>query len=470
MHLGIDLGRASGRRSRGRRHARRSFRTTATPGTSARPRSSTSARTGRWSANRWRTCSKSRRGCRWPDSRNSTGSDQPVLTHHCGRGWPAGAVAALIFRKPRRGRARRFSRRADRARRDRGAGPLLRRRPAGDAKGRTARRPAGRRGGRGTAGRRDSLRRLRRRPAVGSSRTHDLGGGTFDATALRTGADGLDALATAMLDLGGKNFDEAVMGYVAGQFRAAHGYDPLLDPLSVPALRRHAERPQAPPGCSRPPGGPHVTPARRAGRDVVLTRPQFDRLDRPAGPTEPRPAGARLGTPARTGRPLTRSCWWAALRCCRAWKVRAAPPRQRRPTGCGGVSRTSRWRTAALIASQREAPRPACRDYDSGSRGADLGFQVLDPATRRPEIDDDRPQHGHPRVTSVTYYSNRADQCETVFDVVQLRDGGTPDALGQFAFVIARPSRNHPLEVTLGYDDRGLVRVTARDPESGTGR
>jgi molecular chaperone DnaK len=69
---------------------------------------------------------------------------------------------------------------------------------------------------------------------------------------------------------------------------------------------------------------------------------------------------------------------------------------------------------------------------------------------------------------SRVYYSNRPDQARLVFEVIQSRNRGEPIfSLGHFAFPLERPRKNHPLEVTLGYDDRGLVTVVARDPDTG---
>ena len=71
---------------------------------------------------------------------------------------------------------------------------------------------------------------------------YDLGGGTFDATVLHVGSEGLYALATdGSSDLGGKNFDEAIMAMIADQFRRRHGYDPLEDSIAAAQLRRHSE-------------------------------------------------------------------------------------------------------------------------------------------------------------------------------------------------------------------------------------
>ena len=59
---------------------------------------------------------------------------------------------------------------------------------------------------------------------------------------LRVDSRGLHALATdGTSDLGGKNFDEVIMAMVADQFRLAHRYDPMQDPIVSAQLRRHAE-------------------------------------------------------------------------------------------------------------------------------------------------------------------------------------------------------------------------------------
>jgi molecular chaperone DnaK len=73
-----------------------------------------------------------------------------------------------------------------------------------------------------------------------------------------------------------------------------------------------------------------------------------------------------------------------------------------------------------------------------------------------------------PARKAVTYHSNRPDQARMVYEVVQVRKpAGEPTSLGHFAFGLERPRKNHPLEVTLGYDELGLVTVQARDPDTG---
>ena len=55
-----------------------------------------------------------------------------------------------------------------------------------------------------------------------------------------------------------------------------------------------------------------------------------------------------------------------------------------------------------------------------------------------------------------------------IFEMVQVKDpGGPPASLGHFSFLLGRPRKNQPLQVTLGYDEQLLVTVVARDPDTG---
>ena len=82
----------------------------------------------------------------------------------------------------------------------------------------------------------------------------DIGGGTLDATILSATPEGLYAIATEGADnIGGKNFDELIMGIVADQFRGQFGADPRNDPESAPA----------PSACSPPSRRSHCRPPGR---------------------------------------------------------------------------------------------------------------------------------------------------------------------------------------------------------------
>ena len=69
---------------------------------------------------------------------------------------------------------------------------------------------------------------------------------------------------------------------------------------------------------------------------------------------------------------------------------------------------------------------------------------------------------------SVSDYSDRADQARIILDIVPVKaPGEAAISLGHFAFPIGRPRKNHPLEITLGYDEHGMVSVVACDPDTG---
>lgn len=69
----------------------------------------------------------------------------------------------------------------------------------------------------------------------------DLGGGTFDVTLVRLGKGTVDVLATlGDHQLGGKDFDDAIIDHVAATFIEEHGCDPRTDPISDHELRARA--------------------------------------------------------------------------------------------------------------------------------------------------------------------------------------------------------------------------------------
>ncbi len=72
---------------------------------------------------------------------------------------------------------------------------------------------------------------------------HDLGGGTFDVTILEINGTQFRALATdGDVQLGGKDFDERLVDYLAEKFREAHGVDPRSDPQDAAQLWLDAQQ------------------------------------------------------------------------------------------------------------------------------------------------------------------------------------------------------------------------------------
>lgn len=108
---------------------------------------------------------------------------------------------------------------------------------------------------------------------------YDLGGGTFDVTVVRLSKRQFQSLAIeGDVRLGGKDWDDRIVEYVAGRFQAQHGDDPRTDPQSLATLQAAAERAkrtlskvsQTSVTCSH------------AGRvlSVPLTRAEFESLTR----------------------------------------------------------------------------------------------------------------------------------------------------------------------------------------------
>ncbi|MBI2480606.1 MAG: Hsp70 family protein, partial [Planctomycetia bacterium] len=71
---------------------------------------------------------------------------------------------------------------------------------------------------------------------------YDLGGGTFDVTIMEIGAGEFVTLATdGDVQLGGRDWDQRLVDYVAEQFIRKHGIDPREDPNTLGRLLRECE-------------------------------------------------------------------------------------------------------------------------------------------------------------------------------------------------------------------------------------
>jgi molecular chaperone DnaK len=71
---------------------------------------------------------------------------------------------------------------------------------------------------------------------------YDLGGGTFDVTALETGDGVVEVLATGGdAFLGGDDFDNKIIDYVAGEFQSENGIDIKADVMALQRIKDAAE-------------------------------------------------------------------------------------------------------------------------------------------------------------------------------------------------------------------------------------
>lgn len=71
---------------------------------------------------------------------------------------------------------------------------------------------------------------------------YDLGGGTFDVSVINVGADGVKILVTGgNHELGGKDWDDRLISYLASSFETENGVNPLTDPHAHQELRTKVE-------------------------------------------------------------------------------------------------------------------------------------------------------------------------------------------------------------------------------------
>ena len=72
---------------------------------------------------------------------------------------------------------------------------------------------------------------------------YDLGGGTFDVTIMSINSEKIEVICSeGNHELGGKDWDEAVMRYLAGEFMSETGFDEELDEYAQQDLRLKAEK------------------------------------------------------------------------------------------------------------------------------------------------------------------------------------------------------------------------------------
>ena len=112
---------------------------------------------------------------------------------------------------------------------------------------------------------------------------YDLGGGTFDVSILEIGDGVIEVLATAGNNrLGGDDFDEAIMKYLAEEFKKAEGIDLTKDSTAMQRLKEAAEKAKIELSgvTSSNINLPYITADANGPKhmDVTLTRAKFNEL------------------------------------------------------------------------------------------------------------------------------------------------------------------------------------------------
>ncbi|NOX52944.1 MAG: molecular chaperone DnaK [Planctomycetes bacterium] len=111
----------------------------------------------------------------------------------------------------------------------------------------------------------------------------DLGGGTFDISILEVGEELIEVLSTnGDTHLGGDDFDEELINYIADKFQAEQGIDLRKDPMALQRLREAAEKAKKELSSSQTTDVnlPFITADATGAKhlQMTITRAEFERL------------------------------------------------------------------------------------------------------------------------------------------------------------------------------------------------
>lgn len=294
---------------------------------------------------------------------------------------------------------------------------------------------------------------------------YDLGGGTFDATLLQVGEEGLYALATQGSHThGGKHVDDIIIAYVMDEFERRFGRCEL-DAANRTKLRRYAQEVKI--KLSKP-GKSHLAKTLvLAGKtlDFIITQDTFNQLldtfvEQTIEVCERCLQSAGMDWSFIDKLLLTGGSSLLPLVKDKVAKAAGRPPSDlvcRHPHQAVAYG-------AALLAEQLLSPSQSERKSLQMVCPYNLGFRAMG-RDGKPKVKVLISQNtSMPATASHTFYTSRDDQTRMVLEVVQQRDGEEPISLGVTSFLIEHPKKHHGVEVTLGYDLEGLVTISAKDP------
>ncbi len=301
----------------------------------------------------------------------------------------------------------------------------------------------------------------------------DIGGGTLDATILSATPEGLYAIATEGADnIGGKNFDELIMGIVSDQFRGQFGSDPRNDPEAAQRLRQFATQSKI--ALSSPQTAVISKPIILAGKSLRVTfnRAQFEAAAEPWLEACQEVCERALKSQSLSWDDVDELILTggSSLVPCVERKVREMsglqPARIRREQPHASIAYGAALLAEQFFGQKKTAAPPLKQQVTSN----ELGLRVFDPKERKAVfhamIEKNVPV---PTTAKQTFYTQKADQTSLSIELLQRKDPFTPpETLGQFTFgPIRRPESGHPVSIEMGYDGTGRVSVTASDGRTG---
>ena len=302
---------------------------------------------------------------------------------------------------------------------------------------------------------------------------YDLGGGTFDVTVLEIAGTEFRALATdGDVQLGGRDFDERLVAYLAEQFQAAHGVDPRSDPQDAAQLwldateAKHSltERAKTNVVCFHAGIRFRLEISRQQFED--LTRDLLERTETTSslvvnqagldlGPDRPRAVGGR-GYPHADGR-------------------RHAPPRDRQGARSVDLARRGRGPRCGLVCRDAHGlatagtAKPQCKLVNVNSHS--LGVVGFDKKSRQKVnailIPKNTPL---PARASRTFVTARAGQTDVLVPVVEGESHQPENCIKLGKCVVRNLPPDLPagtaIEVEYRYGGNGCVSVSARVPSA----
>jgi molecular chaperone DnaK len=297
----------------------------------------------------------------------------------------------------------------------------------------------------------------------------DLGGGTLDATILQSSPTGLYVLATEGSDhLGGKNFDEVIMGIVREQFETMHHSDLRKDPEGMQKLRSFATAAKIEVNSGDTESVNKTLILGGKPMKVTFNRRHFN--DGCEGLLEACEEVCErvLKAVSFTWQDIDHVILTggSSLLPCVEQKVRdisklpAARIQRKQPHSAVAYG-------AALLAEQLygkgETIAPPLKQSVTTN---ELGLRVMDPVKKKPVFRTLIEKHVPvPVSVKQTLYTHRADQNSITLELMQRKnDFEPPEVLGQFTFgPLANPEMNYPIEVEIGFSTMGRTTVIAKD-------
>lgn len=301
----------------------------------------------------------------------------------------------------------------------------------------------------------------------------DIGGGTLDATLLSATPEGLYAIATEGADnIGGKNFDEVIMDIVLDQFMGQFRRDIREDSQAMSKLRQFATATKI--ELSAPGNGIVSKPLILAGESfrVTFNRAQFEDAAEPWLEACEEVCERTLKSQSLAWEDIDELILTggSSLLPCVERKVRemsGLPPHAiKRDQPHASVAYG-----AALLAEQfygtKETVAPPLKQMVTSN---ELGMRVFDREKKKAVfhamIDKNEPL---PVSFKQTFFTQKDEQRNVELEILQRKDEFTaPETLGKFKFgPIRKPENGYPIEIMLGYDETGRVKITAKDNRTG---